>query len=318
MKLNSIYKGDCLDILKKFPDNKIDLIYIDPPFNTGKTQKLGTNKYKDSFKNMDNYLKFLMDRIKECYRVLKETGVFCLHLDYRSVHYAKVECDRLFGYDNFINEIIWCYAGGASSKRCFAKKHDNILVYYKKDYNFNNIKEKSYNRGCKPYNLKGIKEYKDNYGYYTKVNQRDYVNEPSLAPASKEREYTFNVQKQIKSKKSLDRLKNPKGAYSNIYTDKNAHLRNSPDYIYNPNMFHTSTQYMNYPSQKPIKLLQRFIKAFTNKDDIVLDAFMGSGTTLDAAYGLGRKFIGIDQNPDSIKVVKARMLKQHDLLLRCN
>ncbi len=154
-----VYFGDNLLLLKKIPDNSVDLIWTDPPFNTNKIQKRKKVKctttvsnpafsdynreyvgeygsYNDKF---DDYLGFLVLRLKECYRVLKENGSMYLHLNYREVHYAKVEMDKIFGRDNFINEIIWCHEFGAKSKTRWSAKHDNILYYVKdkNNYTFN-------------------------------------------------------------------------------------------------------------------------------------------------------------------------------------
>ena len=157
-----IHLGDNLKILKKFKDKSIDLIYIDPPFNTGKIQSrtrikttrsddgdrigfkgqtykteiLGKQSYKDIF---DDYIEFLRERIIEAKRILKPNGSFFLHLDYREIHYAKVMCDEIFGRESFINEIIWSYDYGARSKSKWSAKHDNILWYAinPDDYTFN-------------------------------------------------------------------------------------------------------------------------------------------------------------------------------------
>lgn len=135
--MNTIYHTDALTALSKIEDASIDLIYVDPPFGTGNTQKLdrkvGTQviskaQYNDRF---DDYMGFLRPHIEEAKRVLKPTGTLYLHLDYRWVHYAKVACDEIFGRDHFLNEIIWAYDYGGRGKRKWPPKHDNILVYTK-------------------------------------------------------------------------------------------------------------------------------------------------------------------------------------------
>lgn len=137
-ELNVFYK-DNLDFLKNEPDNKYDLIYIDPPFNTGHKQIRGDESkyggYEDSF---DDFLGFLRPRMIEAYRILKSNGSFFFHLDYREIHYCKVMLDEIFGRDSFINEIIWAYDFGARTKKKWPAKHDNILFYAKdpKDYVF--------------------------------------------------------------------------------------------------------------------------------------------------------------------------------------
>lgn len=131
--MNKIIFNDNLKVLKQLESESIDLIYIDPPFNTGNTQKrvqtTGEIKsYNDSFLN---YMEFLIPRLEEAYRVLKNTGTLYFHIDYREVHYCKVYLDTLFGRQNFLNEVIWAYDYGARTKKRWAAKHDNILVYVK-------------------------------------------------------------------------------------------------------------------------------------------------------------------------------------------
>ena len=160
--MNQIYFGDNLTILQNMPAESIDLIYIDPPFNTGKrqirneikirrsqdggrvgfqdlkyeTETIGTKAYDDIF---DDYLAFLQPRLQEAYRILSPTGSFYFHIDYREVHYCKILLDQIFGRDGFLNEIIWAYDYGGRSKKKWPAKHDNILVYVKNPqaYTFN-------------------------------------------------------------------------------------------------------------------------------------------------------------------------------------
>lgn len=130
-----IYNKDNLDFLKEIQDNSIDLIYIDPPYNTKKVQKRGDNKYSDNFESLSD---FLLPRLQESYRVLKNTGSFFIQLDYRECHYIKIELDKIFGKQNFVNEIIWHYDFGGKSKKFWPRKHDNIFFYKKSDtYTFN-------------------------------------------------------------------------------------------------------------------------------------------------------------------------------------
>jgi site-specific DNA-methyltransferase (adenine-specific) len=149
-----IYFGDNLPVLQSLPSESVDLIYIDPPFNTGKTQtrtqirtersesgdrvgfqgkryetvKVGSKGYVDIF---DDFLAFLAPRLDEAYRVLKPHGSLYFHIDYREVHYCKVLLDQIFGRESFLNEIIWAYDYGARTKRKWQAKHDNILWYAK-------------------------------------------------------------------------------------------------------------------------------------------------------------------------------------------
>lgn len=117
--------NDNLEELKKIPDGSVDLVYIDPPFNTGKDW----NEYDDRWNSREHYISFMKDRLVETKRVLKDSGTMYLHVDPRESHYLKVEMDKIFGDDNFVNEIIWSYSGGGVPKNRFAPKHDTILVY---------------------------------------------------------------------------------------------------------------------------------------------------------------------------------------------
>lgn len=167
-----------------------DMIYCDPPFFTkGKRTasipvvseahpeigRLKIDSYEDSCRiTMKTYLTELTVRIMLMKEMLTDNGSIFMHLDMRAVHEVKLIMDEIFGEDNFINEIIWTYKSGGAAKRHLSRKHDNILYYSKnKDYCFNIIKEKSYNRGYKPYRFKGVEEFEDEIGWYTLVNQND-------------------------------------------------------------------------------------------------------------------------------------------------
>lgn len=131
-----LYLGDNLEIMKSLPSNSIDLIYGDPPFYSNrnysaesKIDKGEIREFTDTFKTLNDYLKFLYVRLIEMKRLLKPTGTIYIHLDWHAVHYVKVMMDKIYGYDNFINHIIWCYSGGGCGLRKFAAKHDDILSY---------------------------------------------------------------------------------------------------------------------------------------------------------------------------------------------
>ena len=137
---NILYEGDNLELLQQhIGDEEIDLVYIDPPFNTGKVQRRKNLQYNDIFQDLTHYIEYLKKRFIEIYRVLKPTGSFFLHIDYRTVHYLKIELDKIFGIESFLNEIIWAYDYGARQKSIWPTKHDTILWYAKnpRDYTFN-------------------------------------------------------------------------------------------------------------------------------------------------------------------------------------
>jgi site-specific DNA-methyltransferase (adenine-specific) len=265
---NLVVEGDNLQFLATLPDASIDLIYIDPPFNTGKVQSRTSYKsarakdgnrvgfkgesytfvkekvtsYNDAF---TDYWAFLEPRLEEAWRILKPNGTLYLHLDYREVHYAKVLLDALFGIDSFLNEIIWAYDYGARSKSKWPTKHDNILVYVKdpENYTFNN----------------------------TAVDR-----EPYMAPGLVTKE---------------------KAELGKLPTDVWWHTIVSP----------TGKEKTGYATQKPEGILRRIIQASSNEGEWVLDFFAGSGTTGAVAAKLDRKFIMVDQNPESIATIKKRI-----------
>jgi site-specific DNA-methyltransferase (adenine-specific) len=265
---NTVYLGDNLAVLKSIPDSSVQLIYIDPPFNTGREQQRSkvTTKRSDKgdrigFKGQRyetvkstilsyddqflNYWEFLEPRLEEAFRILNLTGTLYLHLDYREAHYAKVLLDSLFGPDCFLNEIIWSYDYGGKSKRRWPSKHDTILVYVK-----------------------------DPASYYFDSESVD--REPYMAPG-------------LVTPEKVERGKLP--------TDVWWHTIVSP----------TGKEKTGYPTQKPVGILRRIIQASSKPGDTVLDFFAGSGTTGFVAYELGRRFILIDQNPESIEVIKSRL-----------
>lgn len=200
---NMVCRGDNKVLMKTLIDEKqmagsMQLIYIDPPFYSrtdydavvqAGREKIRHPAYGDRWEEgMAQYLKMLSGRLRLMRDLLSETGLIWLHLDWHVVHYAKVIMDEIFGEENFINEIIWTYKSGGSGKRHFSRKHDTLLVYSKtKKYAFYPLKEKSYNRQFKPYRFKGVKEYRDDAGWYTLVNMKDVWQIDMVGRTSSER-----------------------------------------------------------------------------------------------------------------------------------
>lgn len=267
MATNEVINGENLAALKSMPDESFQLIYIDPPFNTGRSQ-VRTNRssvssstgnlgfqgkryeqvvksvlsYDDDFAD---YWAFLEPRLIEAYRLLNESGTIYLHLDYREAHYAKVLMDALFGRECFLNEIIWAYDYGGKSKSRWPAKHDTILVYVKNP---------------------------TKYFFDSATVDR----EPYMAPG----------------------LVTPeKVARGKLPTDVWWHTIVSP----------TGKEKTGYPTQKPLGILRRIISASSKPGDRVLDFFAGSGTTAQAAFELKRQFVVVDQNPESIEVITGRL-----------
>jgi site-specific DNA-methyltransferase (adenine-specific) len=273
---NTVYFGDNLKLLKTLPDNSIDLIYIDPPFNTGKvqarkrfrtvrtqvgegdrigfggnsyqTEVLGEGEYNDVFGDFEA---FLRPRLKEAYRVLKPDGSFYFHIDYREAHYCKITLDQIFGRENFINEIIWAYDFGGRAKDRWPAKHDTIFFYAKDDQN-----------------------------------------------------YTFNLD-------DIDRI--PYMAPGLVGPEKAAKGKLPTDTWWHTIVGTNSREKTGYPTQKPVGILERIVKASSDPGDLVLDFFAGSGTTGQACLNLGRKFILCDSNPQAIEVMKIRFAEYTDI-----
>jgi len=262
-----IYFGDNLEVLRSLPNTSIDLIYIDPPFNTGKIQKrtqiktihsehgdrtgfqgrryksivVDSKQFIDTF---DNYLHFLEARLIEAHRVLAPHGSLYFHIDYREVHYCKILLDNIFGRECFLNEIIWAYDYGGRPKNRWPAKHDNILFYAK---------------------------------------------EPG--------KHIFNVDE-------IERI--PYMAPSLVGPEKVALGKLPTDVWWHTIVPTNSREKTGYPTQKPLGILRRIIQASSRPGDIVLDFFAGSGTTGVAALELDRRFILVDNNPEAIQVMKKR------------
>ncbi|MGM0396579.1 MAG: DNA-methyltransferase [Bacillota bacterium] len=189
---NRMYLGDNLDAMVHLLQNgykeRLDLVYIDPPFFSGadyrKRIRIETDgedlvfynhTFGDTWKGgLMEYLEMIATRLFLIKELLSDRGTIYVHVDNRTAHYMRLILDEVFGEERFLNEIIWSYKSGGAGRKSFSKKHDNILVYTKtKGYIFNPIREKSYNRGMKPYRFKNVSEYQDELGWYTLVNMKD-------------------------------------------------------------------------------------------------------------------------------------------------
>lgn len=257
-----IILDDNLKWLRQQKDSFVDLIYIDPPFNTGKKQKRTRIKTKNGKRvkklaasaaeyddNRGDYVEgFLRPRIEEAYRVLKHDGSFFFHLDYREIHYCKVMIDSIFGRECFMNEIIWAYDYGGRSKNKWSAKHDNILWY-----------------------VKDTKNYTYNYDAIDRI--------PYMAPSLQ------------KDKEKAAKGKTPTDVWWNTIVPTQ------------------SKEKVNYPTQKPLAIINRIVKVHSNPDDLLLDFFAGSGTLGESAYINGRNAILVDNNPQAKTIMIKRMSK---------
>ncbi len=202
---NIICEGDNLEFMKFLINTmdmkgKINLIYVDPPFFTkikyeavvkmpASNENISVPAYTDRWEEGEaEYLRMLASRLIAMRELLAKDGCIWVHLDWHISHYVKILLDEIFGYGNFINEIVWTYKSGGSSKRHFSRKHDTLFFYGKsKKYYFKPQKEKSYNRGLKPYKFKGVDEFCDDMGWYTLVNMKDVWNIDMVGRTSAER-----------------------------------------------------------------------------------------------------------------------------------
>ena len=196
-------KGDNLEFMRYLLDEKdmggkIQLIYVDPPFySKGKYEaviesdgeKVKIPAYDDKWaEGIESYLRMICERLLYMKALAADTGYVCIHLDWHVVHYVKVLADEIFDRKNFLNEIIWAYKSGGSSKKSFARKHDTLLLYRITENNyFKPQKEKSYNRDLRPYRFKDVKEYEDEKGWYTLVNMKDVWEIDMVGRTSSER-----------------------------------------------------------------------------------------------------------------------------------
>jgi site-specific DNA-methyltransferase (adenine-specific) len=264
---DTIVHGDNLEVARGLPDGAFRLIYLDPPFNTGKTQRRqrltvtrsdegragfggrtyarergAVSRYADTF---DDYWAFLEPRLIEAHRLLDATGTLYLHLDYREAHYAKVALDRLFGRECFLNEIIWAYDYGAKTQRRWPAKHDTILVYVKDP---------------------------DRYHFDNAAVDR----EPYMAPG-------------LVTPEKAERGKLPTDVWWHTIVPTNGAERTG------------------YATQKPEGILRRIVQASSAPGDAVLDLFAGSGTTGAVAAALGRRYLLVDESAEAVEVMRARL-----------
>ncbi|MDX2007144.1 MAG: site-specific DNA-methyltransferase [Meiothermus sp.] len=263
-----IVQSECLEYIATLEPAAFPLIYIDPPFNTQKTQRrsrfratqdesggrtgfggkryktvsLESPVYRDAF---DDFLGFLQPRLLEAHRLLSPTGSLFVHLDYHEVHYAKVLLDEIFGRASFVNEIIWAYDYGGRGRNRWPAKHDTILFYAK---------------------------------------------DPDR--------YTFNYE-------AIDRI--PYMTPKMVTPEKAARGKTPTDVWWQTIVPTSSREKTGYPTQKPLKLLERIVKVHSNPGDTVLDFFAGSGTTGEAAAKHGRGFVLVDQSPQAMAVMAKRL-----------
>jgi DNA modification methylase len=273
---NRLFWGDNLHVMRLLPSDSINLIYIDPPFFSGKQYNVifGDQNEIRSFTDIweggiDSYLIWLNARLLEMKRLLKPTGAIYVHCDWHAGHYIKIEMDKIFGYDNFRNELVWFYKGGGSSTRFFSRKHDTILFYSKsKDWVFNLDDVRV------PYSPEILSRPKSSYRHH---------HYGRLAGSVKQGSVTEGWDLNPKGKRPDDVLEIP---------------------IINP----AAKERLGYPTQKPEALLERIILASSNPGDLVGDFFCGGGTTPAVAQRLGRRWIASDSSKIAVAITEDRIL----------
>jgi site-specific DNA-methyltransferase (adenine-specific) len=270
---DEILLGDNLPFLAELADETFQLVYIDPPFNTGKTQSrvrletlpdddgdrvgfggrryrsrlLERSSYRDDF---DDYLGFLEPRLLQARRVLTRTGTLYFHIDYREAHYCKLLLDELFGRECFLNEIVWAYDYGARTRRRWPAKHDTILVYVR-----------------------------DAADYYFDPEQVD--REPYMAPGL-------------------------------VTAEKAARGKLPTDVWWHTIVPTSGAERTGYATQKPEGIVRRMVLASTRPGDWCLDFFAGSGTLGAVAAKLGRRYVLIDSSPEAVAIARRRLAFPHD------
>jgi len=311
-----IYCGDNLDQLKKFPDQCVDLIYIDPPFNSNRNYEVfwGETKEKRSFEDRhvstQAYIDFMRPRCVELHRVLKNTGSFYYHCDWHASHYVKIMLDQIFGENQFLNEIIWKRTSGRKSERQYPRIHD-ILFFYARGNRWTWNPPKVLQT---PETVRGHDIMHDENGPYRLSDFSGAGEGPARRFGDKEiappkgRHWMFD-QVGVDDLMAKGRIAFSKNGMPRLKT----YVKDLPGidigdlWLDIEPINSAAAERLGYPTQKPLSLLERIIKGSSNPNDIVLDAFCGCGTALVAAENLGRQWIGIDISPTACRVMAKRM-----------
>jgi adenine-specific DNA-methyltransferase len=322
--INKVFCADSRQFLGRIPNNLVTLVYLDPPFYSNRNYEViakdGTShSFSDKWSGgLDDYLKFISEILKECRRILTDKGSLYLHCDWHASHYLKVELDKIFGYQNFRNEIIWrrhnAHNDTKQGSKLFGRVHDTILFYSKtKNYTWNPI--------FQPYPEEYIQKY---YKRVEPETGRRYAHGDLSGPGGRSKGnplYTFRgVTRYWRfSKENMDRLdregriiQSRKGIVPVMkrYLDEMPGLMLQDVWDDIKSVQVSKKEIVNYPTQKSMRLLERIIEISTNDKDVVLDPMFGSGTTLVAARNLGRRFIGVDVNKSSCMVARNRLKRK--------
>jgi len=280
---NRLVLGDCLQLMGQLPTASVDLIYVDPPFATGRQQRGGARpsgalSYSDVWAGgLDSYLPWLRVRLGEMHRLLASTGSLFLHLDWRAVHYAKVILDGVFGESNFRNELVWHYGSGGRAKRFFHRKHD-VILWYSRTGRWRFF----------PDAVSGPRNQCPGCG--ATRNQWNHLKRHTDAEG--------RIYRTIKSAGKVYRYYDDEPTVpADVWLDVSHLQQKDPERL-------------GYPTQKPEALLRRIIEATTRPGDVVADFFCGSGTTLAVAQDLGRRFLGGDASPAAVALTRDRLVSR--------
>ena len=269
--INQILHGDCLNVLKDFPANYVDLVYLDPPFfsqsdHALKSRNFTAFSFKDTWLSLDAYITYLGARLEEIYRVMKHDCAIFLHCDRNASHRIRMLLDQIFGYDRFVSEIIWTYRRWSTAKNSLLGSHQTIFMYSKtENYKFNLM----------------FQEYSETTNL-DQILQRRERNQHGKAVYAKDSEGNIVLHGPKKGVPLSDTWNIP-------YLNPKARER------------------CGYPTQKPLLLLERIVMLASNKGDLILDPFCGSGTTLVAAKLLNRNYLGIDSSVEAVELSRKRI-----------
>jgi DNA modification methylase len=317
-----IWCGDNLEKLKHLPDGAVDLIYIDPPFNSNRNYEVfwGETKEKRSFEDRHAstaaYIDFMRPRCVELSRVLKKAGSFYYHCDWHASHYVKVMLDQIFGENNFQNEIVWKRSSAHSDPKRYGANHDTIFFYTGgPSWTWNKLFTQ-YDEGYVDQNYR----YKDDQGRRFRVSDMT-ANKPG---GDVSYEWPTPDGRKVKpykgrywaySKEKMKQMENAGQIYYRTtgmpmlkhYLDEMPGVPLQTFWGDIKPVISGSDERLGFPTQKPVALLDRIIKTSSNEGDVVLDAFCGCGTALVAAQLLRRRWIGIDISPTACRIMAKRL-----------
>lgn len=293
---NNFYVGDNIDLLKQVNSESIDMIYLDPPYNTGRDFYYFEDRFAD-------FPKFIEERITECHRILKKNGNIIIHVEPRISHHIRIICDKIFGENNFKNEIVWHSGGNAKNKYQLGRNHDTIIVYGKSS------KSKFFSL-YKPYSdeyKKGFKMCSHHNKLYS--TSAAHNSQPEVNPRPNLRyEWNGNTRQWYCSKEKMKNLHDDHRLEYNengiprikrfLEEMEGVPVRDTWDDVSSIQ----NGEKTKYATQKPVKLLERILSIYSSEGDLCLDPFAGSGTLGRACQNMNREFILFDINPEAKKV----------------